>query len=69
LFQRNTSFWARQRHEASCLRKQANTLPKGHPNLENEAFRLIRAWQFDPATCEGKPVVDSGIFTIHFPPQ
>jgi hypothetical protein len=23
----------------------------------------------DGATCEGKPVVGSGIFTIHFPPQ
>jgi len=48
---------------------EANTLPKGHPKLENEALRLIRSWQFDPATCEGKPAVDSGIFTIHFPPQ
>jgi len=23
----------------------------------------------DGATCEGKPVVDPGIVTIHFPPQ
>jgi Gram-negative bacterial TonB protein C-terminal len=48
---------------------EATTLPKGHPGLEGEALRLIRSWQFDPATCEGKPVVDSGTFTIHFPPQ
>lgn len=48
---------------------QANTLPQGHPNRESEALRLVRSWQFDPATCEGKPGVDSGIFTIHFPPQ
>ena len=48
---------------------ESSVLPQGHPDLEKEALRLVQTWQFDPATCQGNPVLDSGNVTIHFPPQ
>ena len=48
---------------------EVSILPKGHPDLENEARHVLKSWQFDPATCQDKPVIDSGRFTVHFPPQ
>jgi hypothetical protein len=48
---------------------EASVLPEGHPDLETEAARLAQSWQFDPATCDGKPTVDSSTIAIHFPPR
>jgi TonB family protein len=48
---------------------ESSVLPRGRPDLEKEAVRLVQSWQFAPATCEDRPVLHTTNVTIHFPPQ
>jgi hypothetical protein len=41
-------------------------LDSSRPDLNDEAIKLVSTWTFQPATCEGKPVVWGSTFTVHF---
>jgi len=37
-----------------------------HPDLNEEAVKLVSTWTFSPATCGGKTVGYATIFVVHF---
>jgi len=37
-----------------------------HPELNDEAIKLVSTWTYSPGTCDGKPVGISMVFTVHF---
>ncbi len=41
-------------------------LDLAHPELNEEAMKLVSTWTFSPATCDGKPVTFAMVFTVHF---
>jgi TonB family protein len=41
-------------------------LESSHPDLNEEAVKLVSTWTFQPATCDGRPVIWGSTFTVHF---
>lgn len=41
-------------------------LEQVHPDLNQDAIRLVSTWSFTPATCGGRPAMVSQTFTVHF---
>ncbi len=37
-----------------------------HPELNDEAIKLVSTWTYSPGTCDGKPVGIGMLFTVHF---
>jgi len=41
-------------------------LDTAHPELNEEAIKLVSTWTFQPATCDGNTVMWGTTFTVHF---
>jgi TonB family protein len=41
-------------------------IESSHPDLNEEAIKLVSTWTYQPATCEGKTVTWGTTFTVHF---
>ena len=48
---------------------EAEVLPAGKPDLEQQAIQIVSGWSFLPSTCDGKPHPVPADLTVHFPPQ
>jgi TonB family protein len=48
---------------------EAEVLPAGKPELEQQAIQIVSGWTFLPSTCDGKPHPVPADLTVHFPPQ
>jgi hypothetical protein len=41
-------------------------LDSSRPDLNEEAIKLVSTWTYQPATCDGKPVIWGSTFTVEF---